>query len=273
MLSAPFLPPHPPPNPALTCILPTASQDAIFIDLFPTDGSSLETYLVGMDGVRLNPTNSTGERFALAAGQRLGVVPCTGGGQPASSAPIWIRTQIGPDGPNGTAVQSRTWALLDLDGRYPTDETESIAWEDAPPLPAGMTPADSAKAGVAEPATGGAPILAKQFIIPPLGDLVPPKPTKTIVFNMDVTKNPSDSSNQYTINGVSLQPPDDGPSFIELVNGPGYTRPEPNSSFPGNAGWNVYDNKLGDVVEFVINNFSPKVNRSIHPFHTHGKTS
>jgi hypothetical protein len=51
----------------------------------------------------------------------------------------------------------------------------------------------------------------QQHIITQLGDLVLPKTTKTFVFNMNTAKGPDEASNQYTINGVSLQPPDDGP--------------------------------------------------------------
>ena len=219
-----------------------------------------------MDGVRLYPTNATDKVLYLDPGQRLGIVPCTGGGQPASSAPVWIKVDAAPGG----ALLATTWALLDLDGRYPTNETESISWAEAPPLPLDASDAgDAADTGGKAAPPGKPPIfIPPQPIIPPLGNLVLPKPTKTIVFNMNTAKAPNGNNNQFTINGISLQPPDDGPSLIELIYGPGYTQPVPGTPLPGGAGWNVYDNKLGDVVEIVLNNYSPSL--ASHPFHTHG---
>jgi len=234
------------------------------ITLFAMDGSRLETYLVGMDGVRVSPTNVTDRSFYLVAGQRLGVVPCTGGGQPASSEPIWVRTNLVPGSPPPLAT---TWSLLDLDGRYSTDETESIPWRDAPPLPAGFPAADAAKVALTK--AQGKPAI-QQPIVPPLGDLVPPKPTKTITFTVGTTigTNVNQYANQFTINGVSLQPPDDGSSLIEQMYGPGYPTPVPNAPLPSGAGWNVYDNNLTDVVEIIIRN--PNIKGAPHPFHTHG---
>ena len=179
---------------------------------------------------------------------------------------MWIKVDAAPGG----ALLATTWALLDLDGRYPTDETESISWAEAPPLPLDASDAgDAADTGGKAAPPGKPPIfIPPQPIIPPLGNLVLPKPTKTIVFNMNTAKAPNGNNNQFTINGISLQPPDDGPSLIELIYGPGYTQPVPGTPLPGGAGWNVYDNKLGDVVEIVLNNYSPSL--ASHPFHTHG---
>jgi hypothetical protein len=175
------------------------------------------------------------------------------------SVPVWIKAVI-------TLPTSRgldpliTWALLDLDGRYDKAafKSGSIPWADAPPLPAG------AKA-VTEKAVDlvGVP---PQPIVAPLGGFTPPKPTKTLYFDIG-TFRPPDSGPQFTVNQVSLQPNDAGPSLLEQIYKGGYQPATPNGTYPSNVGWNVVDNALGDVVELVIRN---KGGGAVHPFHTHG---
>ena len=215
-----------------------------------------------MDGVRVNPTNNTGETAYLAAGQRLTIQPCTATGSgPASAEPVWIKavTTLGNGQPTWI-----TWALLDLDGRYEEAafESGSIPWADAPPLPAGATAVMGKKSGPVDD-------VPAQPIVSPLGVFIPPKPTKTLYFDIGTFIPDPSAASQYTVNNVSLQPDEAGPSLLEQIYKDGYEPATPGGPYPSNVGWNVVDNKLGEVVELVILN-TGKGGRAVHPFHTHG---
>ena len=105
--------------------------------------------------------------------------------------------------------------------------------------------------------------------------LSPPNPAKSLEFYVISNPNAANQSFFY-VNGISLQPPEYGPSLLERIygnpEGEGYQNAVPAANATvlppaSSVGWHVIDNDLGTVVDltFINGDDGP------HPIHTHGE--
>lgn len=116
--------------------------------------------------------------------------------------------------------------------------------------------------------------LDKPLLPPSVFPINPPHADRTRTFFVISNDNAANISYFY-VNGISLQPPNYGPSLLERIygnpEGQGYTNAQAaqlNSTLPpaSSVGWQVLNNTLGTVVDLLwINGDNGE-----HPIHTHG---
>lgn len=211
----------------------------------------------------------------------LGAVPKPGPGSPAlgDAPPAATAAAAAPPrkaGPVGAAAAAKTSTHVhDREELNPARVAAREAMRGGasfrPRTAPGQPPPPQAAAAVADGASSSSPPS-----LPTLSPLSPPgPPQKTLQFYVVSNPNAANQSFFY-VNGISLQPPEYGPSLLERIygnpEGQGYANAVPaplNATMPAASavGWNVIDNDLGTVVDLLfVNGDSGE-----HPIHTHGK--